>query len=239
MLEKIKKMIESGKLDESILNEIKTLEDNNNVLKKEISKLEAMNLDIKESRDKVKSVNKIFKTKLGISDDEEITEEVINTKFKTNSTDNTSKNEITNLENILKEMKQKYEQELNNTKNEIFGRDIQLELLKNGTKIKAASKVAMDLIMENLKKDATIEDGKIIYKNKDGEVLRKDGIPVSIDDRISELKQNEDYSCFFISEAQSGSGMQTKTSGADANNRNLTPAAQMMAKKALELGIPI
>lgn len=241
IIEIIKKELENGGvLSENTLNTIKKLETDLETTKLELSKLEVINKDVIESRDKIKQLNNLFKKELSFDENQEITENVIKEKIDKKTT--TDKLEIRAVENQIIKLKTEYEQELKNKEETLFKKDIDLEILKNGQKINCISPIALNVIMNELKKDAIIEDNKIIYKSN-GEIIRKDGLPITLVDKIEELKKDENYKGFFIAETQSGSGFKSKTSQGNipsvTTGKPTDAVVQRMKERAEKLNIQI
>ena len=94
--------------------------------------------------------------------------------------------------------------------------------------------------MEELKKDAVIEDNKIIYK-KNNEIIRKDGLPITLVDKIAELKNDNNYKGFFIADIQSGSGLKSKTTQGNIPNQfnQKTVVADRIRERAEKLNIKL
>ena len=233
IIEKIKKELESGNLNEETLNEIQALESSLTKLKEEKTLLESKNLEIIENRDKVKQINSVFKEALGLEDLTNITVEKVKEKITTKNQN--EKSELKNIEAQIVSLKEQYENELKNRDNQLFQKNIDLEILKNGQKINCISPVAMEVVMNELKKNAFIEDNKIVFKNEAGEIVRKDGLAITLSDRIESLKQDENYKGFFIADVQSGSGFKSKPAQGTSNNGSKSPIANRMRERAEKL----
>ena len=169
---------------ESLVSEVKDLE----------GKYSKATIDLAKSSD---SIN-LVKNTLGLDD---INEEVLSTKIK--KSDNA---DVKNLEQIIEKMKEESGNKVKDYESQIFDLKLNDAISRSGHSINASGARAHEIIMSELKKDAVLDDnGKVVYQ-KDGAIERKDGLPISIADKISTLKESEDYNGLFRTDAKSGSG---------------------------------
>jgi hypothetical protein len=182
--------------------------------------------DIIQSRDKVKQRLGLIKQKLGI---EEVTEEALEKAMaiepdeKVKAEIDNYKSEIDNLRKQQNEIQSKFAEEKAQMK-------IGNEILNSGVGSEAATPEAAELLSSLLIKGATVDDsGNVVYKNSDGTTMLKDGKPVSVKDRLNELRTNNGYAGLFKSLVTGGSG--GPGSGKEAS-RNVDVSKMNPAQKA-------
>lgn len=234
-LEQLLKLIEDGKTEElksglaGILAKIEALSG-------DISKIEDENLKLKKENEQLVVLTAGISSSLGIKDGE-LTVDAIKAKI-TGKDD--YKKDLEELEKTIASIKAENEAKLVQKDAELFERKLDLELLKQGTSIKAVSNVALDVILKELKSGLTVDEkGVFVYKDSTGKTLRKDGVTLTINDKLEDLKANKDYGCFFVSEAQSGSGFAGTSTGYTEETTSLTPSAKALAEALKKSGVNI
>lgn len=246
MFEALEQQLEGN---EAALTELQKVKENYTNLSGEVGTLEAKLNDSISKRDKFKGFSQIVKSKLGFEEGEELSEDTITAKINSllegtkkegDNKSNIYKAEIAKLEEELGRQKGSFEQEINVYKNDMLNTQIDLQLFKNSAQINAVNAKAHEMIMSELKKGVSFEDGKLIFKNEDGTTARKNGVPLTLKDRIEDLRSNEDLAFLFKSDAKSGSGTQTvSTSGATNGGKELSAATKEYLARAAQLGINV
>ena len=236
-LEELLELIKSGK-ESVVVAKFNELKGKVETLSAEISKIEDdKNKLSKAFEDEVKNKKTLIEG-LGIKDEEFGLEAI---KSKIGGSDEYKKH-LSDLEALMAETKIKNELALAEKDKELFDKVLDLELLKIGTQINPTSKVALDVILKELKNGLTkdAKDGTLIYKDESGKIVRKDGTPLTVGERLAQIKENSEYSCFFKSEAQGGSGLSgNKSEGNGTKDEGLSEVAKQIKEKALKLGIKI
>ena len=231
-LEELLKLIKDGKENE-IVSKFKEISDKNVALANEVSKLEDENIKTSGVKSTFESKLNEISTSLGVKADE-LTAELL--KSKINGNDDYKK-DLSELETTLANIKKENDNLIALKDKEIFDKTLDLELLKTGSKIKTVSNVALDVVLRELKKGLTKDDkGSLIYKDENGKTIRKDGVMLTISDKLKQLKENDEYKCFFVSEQQSGSGYNSSSASGD-DDSGLSEIAKQMKAKAASLGI--
>lgn len=233
LAEKIKAAAEAGNLD-SVLSEVTSLEEKTTRLTQEIQTLDSTKKELIESRDKYKSKYQLSKQKLGFQENEEFNEENLDKKLSglTKKTDETLKNELKSMEDILKAKDSEYKELLSKKDSELHNYKLDTELSKYTSKLRGVNSRADELLMSEFKKGATFEDNKIVFKGEDGQIVRdSDGLPLSVEKRISTIRESEDFKPFISAQnIQSGSGQKTAEGGATTQKGGLRE--RLEAKKA-------
>jgi chromosome segregation ATPase len=227
------------------LAEIGKIETNYNTLSQEVSTFEAKLNDIKQSRDKYKAKLAAFKKNLGFEEGEEISEEKISEKLgkvkgevkqEASEVEKQLRAEIAQLEKTIEELKGTYETKIQEKDKTVLEKQIDLELYKTSSDLNTINKKAHEIVLKELKKGLSFEEGKLVYKNEDGTTLRKNGVAMSLKEKLEEIKSSEDYSFLFKSEAQSGSGLKT---GNAATYRKTGSAGERLRQIAAKKGITL
>jgi len=228
------------------LAEAKKLQGNYNTLSSEVATLEGKLTEAITKRDKYKNFTKSVKGKLGFEEGEELSDEVLESKVSgllTNAGQSaTDKEKIAKLEII------KLEETINNLNNDlitakngnskaVLDSKLELELYKTTQGVSAINPKANQMIIDELKSGATFEEGKIVFKGKDGTTVRKDGVALSLSQKLEDIKASEDYSFLFKADVNSGSGTQTgNTKGGNAGESDF---AKQKRAQAAKLGIKL
>lgn len=241
-----KTLLELLKDNQEALAEAKKIQSNYDTLSSEVATLEAKLNEAITKRDKYKRFTKSVKNKLNIEEGEELNDDTLNTKF--NSILDSKEKDISEKEKIYKLEIEKLEKEIEKSKEEaqqevvrvnknVLDSKLELELYKTTTGINAVNKKASQIIIDELKNGATFEDGKIVYKDKDGTTIRKNGVALTLSQKLEDIKSSEDYSFLFKSNASSGSGLNT---GNNSNsNSNESEFTRRKREQAAKLGISI
>jgi len=192
LLELLGMVDESKKADaQKLVDAIKTKVTD---LDTQISSHERLKLDAIKTRDEMKTVLKNVATQLGATDVENINEAIDAIKSK-KGVDKIAeleikdreiealKGEVTTLTSTVETVKKEAQAE---TMNVVLERDLALVL----PKYKAVEELA-PYMMQDIKKLAHFEDGKVVFKNEDGTTVRIDGKDATLDDMVSQKREAE------------------------------------------------
>lgn len=163
------------------------------------SKLSALTNELKSTRGKINSIYK----RIGIEKDEDLNDRLKNLN---NNNNNNASKEIKNLERIIQEKDKELQTQKVSYESALFDKDLNLELYKRSAALNTINKEAHSIVIQKIKEGAVLENGQIVYKNEDGTFIRKNGLPLSIDDKITELKTG-DMSFLFKNDSKNGSGV--------------------------------
>jgi len=223
--------------------EISKLQANYTQLTNEVQGFESKINDLKQSRDKYKEKLALFKKSLKIEEGEELNEDTISKKLgnvkgevkqEASEIEKALKAEIAELEKTIENLKNEYEEKIGETKKTLLDKEIDIQLFKNTAGINAVNAKAQNIIISELKKGLEFdENGNLVYKTKEGTTLRKDGVPMTLVQKLEEIKNSEDFSFLFKSEAQSGSGLKT------GRNTGTGKTTSRLRQRALERGIAL
>jgi hypothetical protein len=163
------------------------------------SKLSALTNELKNTKGKINSIYK----RIGVDKDEDLDNKL---KSLNNNNNNNNSKEIKNLENLIREKEKELQTQKASYESALFDKDLNLELYKRSAALNTINKEAHSIVIQKIKEGAVLENGQIVYKNEDGTFIRKNGLPLSIDDKITELKTG-DMSFLFKNDSKNGSGV--------------------------------
>ena len=163
------------------------------------SKLSALTNELKSTRGKISSIYK----RIGVEKDEDLNDRLKNLN---NNNNNNNSKEIKNLERVIQEKEKELQSQKASYESALFDKDLNLELYKRSAALNTINKEAHSIVIQKIKEGAVLENGQIVYKNEDGTFIRKNGLPLSIDDKITELKTG-DMSFLFKNDSKNGSGV--------------------------------
>jgi len=178
-------------------------------LEKQVSEWSNKFADVVASRDKVKDV---IKNELGI---EEFSPESVRTKLATYASDDA----IAARDRQFTDFKATSTEKLDSLQKEIVNRDgrlkdMQLQLAISKTDVMGQTKGehANEMLMSWISENAEFDDGgNIIYRGGGGETLfNKNGDPLTLEDRINEIKSDAGRDFVFQSRFLSGGGAPTE-----------------------------
>ena len=164
------------------------------------SKLSALTNELKSTKGKINSIYK----RVGVDKDEDLDIKLKN--LNNNNNNNNNSKEIKNLENLIREKEKELQTQKASYESALFDKDLNLELYKRSAALNTINKEAHSIVIQKIKEGAVLENGQIVYKNEDGTFIRKNGLPLSIDDKITELKTG-DMSFLFKNDSKNGSGV--------------------------------
>lgn len=208
-LEELIKLVADGKKEEAkkLSKKIKEKIDS---LDSEVNRQESLKLDAIKARDEVKSKLKKVASDLGVGEIDDVSEAIEAIKKKKsgdNSKDMEVKdNEIKTLKAEITTANETLESEKGKHKQEIMSVALEKDIAKILPKYKAKAG-ATNYIINAVKKNAVYEDGKVLFKNKNGTTVRINGSDATLEDMISDMQKKEKdskESMFFKGAQRSG-----------------------------------
>lgn len=225
--------------NEQLVGEISKIKSTFETMSGEITKQDQKLKEVISKRDQYKDIVKTTKSVLGLKEEDQINSDTIKSvfeTFKTNRDENSIK-EIKNLEEAIQNKQSQYEQELNQYKNQILNTKLELEIHKTTAGINAVNAKAHEIIIAELLKGASYNGESISYTNQDGTVARNNGLPITLAQKLEQIKGSEDFNFLFKADNKSGSGLQT---GNNTNGKqNLSKAQQYFMNQAKAKGINV
>lgn len=225
--------------DEEVLKQVNSLiEQEINKYKeaqsKQMNTIDNLKKIIEQKDDEVITIKNI----IGIDKDTPINAELIKSKFKDDkdlSKIEAKYNEIiTELNKKFEVKENEYKQQLENLANE--KRNLILEgKIKNIPNINPQDG-ALDDIVRYLKENATIDDitDNILYKNGDDIIRNEKGLPLTIEEKLTQLKNTKKY--LFKTDVQVDKSTSIPNNQYIYNSKN-SDFASRMRQRALQLGI--
>jgi hypothetical protein len=225
--------------DEEVLKQVNSLiEQEINKYKeaqsKQMNTIDNLKKTIEQKDDEVITIKNI----IGIDKDTPINAELIKSKFKDDkdlSKIEAKYNEIiTELNKKFEVKENEYKQELETLANE--KRNLILEgKIKNIPNINPQDG-ALDDIVRYLKENATIDDitDNILYKNGDDIIRNEKGLPLTIEEKLTQLKNTKKY--LFKTDVQVDKSTSIPNNQYIYNSKN-SDFASRMRQRALQLGI--
>lgn len=207
-----------------------SLETDFNANVSEINKLEGKATEAIQTRDKSKARIRELATTLNL-DVEDLTSEKIKEILESSNKGGNSNEDIAALETKYKtqidDLSKKFENTENEYKTKLADADkryndtlIDRELLKQGVGANVVNEKALSVITEMLKENAVIEDGNIIYRDKDGLNIRNDkGQPLTIAGKLEALQADESNAFLFKSTTQQGGGSQSSSNASQGGQK--------------------
>lgn len=211
--EKLISLIDAGEQDKAkeYVNTIKTQFSNNLT---ELQAYESKFNEAKDGRDKTKAKLKEIVDALGI-DPESATADAVKELLKKGKSDDTSKAEIDNLAKMLKAKDDELISVKTNYESQLRDKIIENEIAKISLDSDVVNDRALKLVIDSLKDGALIEDGHIVYRNKESNTIMRDssGNPLSIAAKMNEFKSDPNNAFLFKATTQQGGGTQQSSSG--------------------------
>lgn len=162
--------------------------------------------EAKEGRDKVKAKLAEVKSTLGL---EELTSENIAQLIKKGKDDESYKLEIDKLTKMISDKDSELKERLAEADKRYTDKQIEIEIAKLGSSANVVNDKALTILIEAIKAGAVVDNGMVIYKDKDGSTVRNStGQPLSVSEKINQFKADETYSFLFKPTSSGGSGMQ-------------------------------
>lgn len=209
-LRRLLALIAEGKTEEATTS-AKTLV---GLADKQITTIESQKLEAIKSRDTIKAELKGIGTKLGIdigTDNVMEAIDAIKTKKGVDKTEDLEikEKEIEKLKQEITDAQSRYTDLETKSKSEAMNMVLERDLALILPKHKAVEELA-PYMMQDIKKLAHFEEGKVIFKNEDGTTVRVNGADATLDDMVAQKKEQEikaKKGIFFNIEVQkSGAG---------------------------------
>lgn len=174
-----------------------------------INENESLKNDAITSRDKIKTQLKEIGAKLGINIDTDNVVEAIEAIKRNKGVDKSealeiAQKEIDTLKGEVTGLTEKLADADKNTKQQMLQMSLKTEIAKVLPDFKAKAS-GINYITSEVEKQASFEDGKIVFKNEDGTSKRIGGKDATVKDIIEQMKQKEvetKESLFFNIEVQ-------------------------------------
>ena len=190
---------------------------------------------------KKKKLRELIKANTGLEEISEDTFKGYIESLKGKGLDEAIKADNEKLTNMIGEYKSKleetttqYERSLNNVKLDNL-------ILGEGALSGIESSVAKGLLLEKIREGAVPSDNGLVYKDENGStVLKDDGTPLTLSDKVAELMDNPDYSMFFPDRRKKGGGKSVGDSSAsshgvkDLSKLTRTEKAKLMSELSAE-----
>jgi hypothetical protein len=225
--------------DEEVLKQV------NSLIEQEINKYKEVQSKQMETINNLKKTiqqkdNEIITIKdiIGIDKDTPINAELIKSKFKDDK-------DLTKIESkyneIIAELNKKFEAKENEYKQQLENLTNEKRNLILEGKIKNIPNInnqdgALDDIVRYLKENATIDDvtNNIVYKNGDDIIRNDKGLPLTIEEKLNQLKNTKKY--LFKTDVQVDKSTTIPNNYIYSNSKS-TDFASRMRQRALQLGI--
>lgn len=191
-----------------------------------INKLERTNGDLLGEVKKFKEGNSLVKSVLGIEQlNEDTIKEALGNKKggdeKLVADIANYKKVIDDLNGTLLNTSKEYESKLSDMALTNAIRDLGIGGL-------ASSPVTEKLILEQLKAGATLDGGKIVYKNEDGTTVFNGSNIMTPTEKLNTLKSNKDYAPLFKADVLAGGGKPPQGGGDNAPNIQNLSSTELM-----------
>lgn len=224
-LEKVKALLSDNSEAQQFVSSLAEKAENATQLTEKVNSLELKANEAINSRQQLKE---LIKNTTGLSEvSEDALKSLLGNKLKG---DDKSIAEINNLKKLLEEasnesknISQTYEQKLQKLA-------LDNALANAGLGANVANEAMYGIVAQLVKDGATYENDSIVYKNADGTTkYGNNGKPMTINDRVAELKSDTNYAGLFKLDVKSGSGTPPlSVSGKSVVTEDMTPS-QMMA----------
>lgn len=226
MFKELLELVGDNERGKEIIASLQTTSENNVAT---INKLEGQVSDIASTRDKFKSGNSLVKSVLGL---DEVNEDSLNAYLesaKKGKGDEQSIAEINNLKELLKQATDNVQTVTTGYESKLSTMALDNEIANSGVGASFSNEAMAKIGLGLIKSGATYEDGKIVYKKEDGSTLYNTaGTPMTISDKLSELKSDANYTGFFKPDTNSGGGTPPNQGGGDNNQLPQMNATEKM-----------
>lgn len=183
----------------------------------QIKSFEAKFNEAKTGRDEAKAKLREIADTFGV-DITELNSETLKGK----KGDDKSKAEIEALAKKMQELDSSYQSKLKESDERYTNKVIEYEIAKAGLAANVVNDKALSLVIESLKNGAVLDEGGIVYKDKDGSTMRTaTGQPMSIADKMAQFQADTNNAFLFKATAQGGGG---------ANPSSKSPAGKVMSR---------
>ena len=197
---------------------IKAISDKITALDSEVNKQELSKIDAIKTRDAAKVKLKAVASKIGLAEGEELEEALEALQSKKSGKESeligVKNKEIENLKLEVEKMGSEFEAERIKLNSEVLNVALEKDIATLLPKYKAKPN-ATGYIIDSVKKNAVIENGKIVFKNDDNTTRRLNGNDATLDDVIGEMCKVEKDSkqSMFFDIAPEPSGSNTAAGG--------------------------
>jgi len=196
-----------------------TLNTTNQTNVERIGTLEKMNSDNIKRINNFQQGNDLVKSLFGIDQVNEETLMAVKESLGKSGGDEKLKNELNDIKNRYTEAQGNIEKLKSEHSQALIEKDKENIYLNSGVTSKLAEhlddngkKHARELILGG----ATIENGKLVYKNEDGtSIYNENNQPLSIDDRVNSFIKNPAYSGYIKADVLAGGGAKSSSQGGD------------------------
>ena len=197
------KLLEQSKTfeNEEFATQMQTFADNYTEMN---GKVQSLTGDLNKSIQKRESFKEMVKTKFSI---DEVSDEALDGAIKGMGQRGTE-----DLRKALSDNETRYKSDLDAANNRLLGGELDLAIYRTGVLGGIDSQVAKDLVLAELKRNAVIENGTIVYYDNN-DLVMKDGKPLNISDRAEGLKSSQDYEFIFKKGVKKGGGKDGHNSG--------------------------
>jgi predicted nuclease with TOPRIM domain len=216
-MQEIINLIENGNTEEAI-NKLKTMKNEIESLKNKLTEEENKKKEIIEDRNKLKEKLRLVKSKIGLKEEEPISEEILSKKISEIkiSKDKTIEELKNSFESKISELQSKIEEK----ERQVREKEIKEAVLSKASYLskEVNGKKTYDIIINDLTKNAKIEDGEVVYVDSNGEVLfDSEGNKMTLERRIKILKE-EEWPEAFVTENKPGFGKSVSTKVSSGNS---------------------
>ena len=179
--------------------------------------------ELEGSIGKKNKLRDIIKSNTGLDEiSEENFSKFIN-ELKTKGGDETLKADNQKLQTMVSEYKTKLEETATTYESKINNIKLENAILGTGELSGIESGVARTLVLEKAKEGAVMSENGLVYLDKNGStVLKSDGTPLTLSDRMAQLREDADYSMFFPDKRKKGGGKSVNSSAGDYGVKDLS-----------------
>ena len=224
-LEKVKALLSDNSEAQQFVSSLAEKAENSTQLTEKVNSLELKANEAITSRQQLKE---LIKNTTGLS---EVSEDALKGLFNNKSKgDDKSIAEINNLKKLLEEASNESKNTVQTYEQKLQKLALDNALANAGLGANVANEAMYGIVAQLVKDGATYENDSIVYKNADGTTkYGNNGKPMTINDRVAELKSDTNYAGLFKLDVKSGSGTSTvNVSGKSVVTEDMTPS-QMMA----------
>jgi hypothetical protein len=192
--------------------------------------------ELEGSISKKNKLRDIIKVNTGL---EEISEENFTkfvTELKTKGGDETLRADNQKLQGMVGEYKSKIDEIATTYESKINSIKLENAILGTGEISGIESSVAKSLVLEKAKEGAVVSDKGIVYIDANGStVLKGDGTPLTLSDRMAQLREDADYAMFFPDKLKKGGGKGVSSpSSSDYGVRDLSKLTRTEKAKLMK-----
>lgn len=225
-IEELKKLLDGNEEATKFVDEVFTTKDE---LTKQVNSLEVKFNEAKEGRDKTKERLRYVQETLGV---DEINEETLAKALKRKGGDDA---ELQNLKQQLEKAAEERKQIEDKYKRELSTYVMKTELTKTGLAQDAYNGEMYQILEGIVLKDAQYDNGNVVFKNPDGSTAYgENGKPLSLKDRVSQIKADPRYAPMFKPSGNGGTGTKGVDGKPSTNKIDLAGSKQERARAIAE-----